>query len=296
MEPTLNEASGLMQSRTNPAVFWAHNDNGSDHRLFALGRDGAYLATFDLDIAGAQDIEGLAIGPGPVPGRDYLYLGDVGANWRIWGCSTPNVDTGDCAGCPNIPARCGGVCDCRGRELHVYRAEEPVVVPGQAFAAQGGVPAETFTLRFPDSMLGHRQDVEAMAVDPLTGDLYLATKHTDPGMLLRAVAPLSADAPMVLEHVANLPWGGANQATGADITSDGRLVAVRRYGDVTLWERPAGASIAAAVSTPGCVVQAGEMQGESVAFDVDDSGSFYTLSESAGAPEVPLYFYPRDPL
>jgi hypothetical protein len=290
----LVETSGLMQSRLNRDVFWAHNDNGNDHRLFALNRDGTYLATYDLDLASAQDVEGLAMGPGPIPGRNYLYLGDVGANWRIVGCSTPNVDTGDCAGCPNIPARCGGgICDCRGRELHVYRTEEPAVAPGQAFVAVADVAVETFVLRFPDAMLGQRQDVEAMMVDPRGGDLYLVTKHTTPARLLRAAAPLSAAEPNVLEPVAELPWGGESQATGGDISADGWLVGVRRYGDAHVWVRAPGATIAEAVQGEDCRVPAGEIQAESFAFDVDGSGRFYSLSESGGHDTVPLYLYPR---
>lgn len=293
-QPLLVETSGLMQSRLNRDVFWANNDNGNEHRLFALGRDGTYLASYDLDLANSQDIEGLAMGPGPIAGRNYLYLGDVGANWRIWGCSTANVDTGDCAGCPNIPARCGGgICDCRGRELHVYRTEEPAVAPGQAFTAVADVPVETFVLRFPDAMLGLRQDVETMMVDPRGGDLYLVTKHTTPALLLRAAAPLRSDAPNVLEIAGELPWGGESQATGGDISADGWLVGVRRYGDAHVWERAPGATIAQAIQGPDCRISAGEIQAESFAFDVDGSGSFFSLSESAGHETVPLYRYPR---
>lgn len=292
--PLLVEASGLAHSRMNRDVFWSNNDNGNDHRLFALNRDGTYLGTFELEIGGASDLEDLAMGPGPIAGRNYLYLGDVGANWRIWGCSERNVDTGDCTGCLTIPARCGGICDCHMRDLKVFRVEEPAVDPDQAFSAVTGVVAETITLQFPPSMLGLRQDVEAMMVDPLNGDLYVATKHTTPAMLFRAAAPLSTAQPMVMEYVADLPWGGDNQATGADISSDGRFVGVRRYGDVHIWERPRGATVAQAVQAEGCVRPAGEIQGESFAFDTDDSGAFYTLSESAGSPTVPLYYYPRE--
>lgn len=293
-QPRLVETSGLMHSRRHPDVLWAHNDNGNDHRLFALNRDGTYLASYELDIAAAADIEGLAMGPGPIAGRNYLYLGDVGANYRIWGCSTANADTGDCAGCPTIQARCGGICDCRGRELRVFRTEEPAVAPGQAFVAVTGVAVETFVLRFPDGMLGRRQDVEAMMVDPRGGDLYLVTKHTTPALLLRAPAPLSTAAPNVLEIAGELPWGGESQATGGDISADGRFVGVRRYGDAYVWPRAPGATVAEAVAGEGCRIPAGEIQAESFAFDGDGSGSFFSLSESAGQATVPLYRYPRE--
>jgi hypothetical protein len=60
-----------------------------------------------------------------------------------------------------------------------------------------------------------------------------------------------------------------------------------------VWERAPGATIAQAVQGPDCRISAGEIQAESFAFDVDGSGSFFSLSESAGHETVPLYRYPR---
>ncbi|HEY6562909.1 MAG TPA: hypothetical protein VIY86_00305, partial [Pirellulaceae bacterium] len=184
--PFLYEASGLVQSRRQPEVFWSHNDNGGDERLFALLRSGGYLGTYDLAVGmPTRDIEDIAIGPGPTGGLQYVYLADVGHNWGIWGCTTAGSNTGNCAGCvlPN---------DCRERDLRVSRALEPDVSPQQAYVEVFNHPATTFSFRFPDaSMLGRRQDVEALMIDPLTRDLYFVTKSTTPAMVFRADYPYS---------------------------------------------------------------------------------------------------------
>ena len=44
----LNEASGLVASRTNPGVLWSHNDGGERPGVFALGLDGADLGVHPL--------------------------------------------------------------------------------------------------------------------------------------------------------------------------------------------------------------------------------------------------------
>ena len=74
----LAELSGLVASRSQAGILWAHNDRGPS-RLFALTTDGRIVATFDLAGVVAHDWEDIAVGPGPEPGRAYLYVADTGA-------------------------------------------------------------------------------------------------------------------------------------------------------------------------------------------------------------------------
>ena len=53
----LDEASGLAQSRTNPGVFWVHNDSGDEPRVYAVSRSGALLGSYTLSGATAIDWE-----------------------------------------------------------------------------------------------------------------------------------------------------------------------------------------------------------------------------------------------
>src|SRR6185436_13181997 len=76
----LSQASGLAASRNNEGVLWTHNDAGDSARLFALDTQGRRLGTYTLPNSSNVDYEDLAIGPGPVPNVQYLYVGDIGDN------------------------------------------------------------------------------------------------------------------------------------------------------------------------------------------------------------------------
>jgi hypothetical protein len=78
----IDEASGIAASRKNQDIVWVHNDSGDRHRIFAVDRTGNVKKIFVLPGAQARDWEDIAIGPGPVAGEDYLYVGDIGDNAR----------------------------------------------------------------------------------------------------------------------------------------------------------------------------------------------------------------------
>src|SRR5690349_7694120 len=58
----LTEASGIAASARNLGVLWTHND-GSRGKIYALSTNGALLATFDVN--NVDDLEDVAVGPGP---------------------------------------------------------------------------------------------------------------------------------------------------------------------------------------------------------------------------------------
>ena len=136
----LDELSGLVASRRHPGVLWTHNDSGARPTLTALRPTGEVIADLELAGAAAIDWEDLALGPGPEPGVDYLYVGDIGDNRR------------------------------RRLEVVVYRLPEPD--PHALAAGAAPVLAEALVLRYP----GEPENAEALLVDPATGDLYLITK------------------------------------------------------------------------------------------------------------------------
>ena len=42
----LKQASGIIASRNQKGVLWAHNDHGDDARIFALSEEGADLGNY----------------------------------------------------------------------------------------------------------------------------------------------------------------------------------------------------------------------------------------------------------
>ncbi len=74
--PALVETSGIAIGGSG--VLWAHNDSGSEPRIYAMATDGSPLGAVDVD-ARNVDWEDFAAGPGP-GGDTYLYLADIGDN------------------------------------------------------------------------------------------------------------------------------------------------------------------------------------------------------------------------
>lgn len=257
----LTEASGIVESRRNPGTLWLHNDSGAGPRIVALAKTGTAQAIYDLASASARDWEDIALGPGPVRGQSYLYVGDIGDN----GESRTSID--------------------------VYRVAEPDVTTGSTTPSMlSGV--ERFPLQYPD----RAHNAETLLVDPENGDVYIVTKSGDGNSLVfRAAAPLQAGMTTKLTQVAQLrfgsaPLGGNRLTTAGDISPSGREIAIRSYDAAYLWRRLPGTTIAEALATEPCRIPLGlELQGEALGFAADGSG-YFTVSEGS---TVPIYFYAR---
>ena len=259
----LSEASDLAASVKNPGVLWSHNDSGGRARLFALTSSGRDLGAYHLEGATLEDWEDLAIGPGPVSGTSYLYVGDIGANNQT------------------------------RKRISVYRVEEPPVATDQKPKKRRLGPVSRFDFIYPDLM---SRDAESLMIDPQKGDLYLVTKprHGAP-VVYRAKAPLDALRTKTLEQVVTLSTIGGGPlmptlVTSADISRDGSMILLRTYVHAYLWQRHPEESIDTALSRPPCPVPLhAEPQGESIAFAPDGKG-YYTVSE--GNRPV-IYFFER---
>lgn len=75
------EISGLAASRQHAGVLWALNDSGDRANLYALGPDGAVLAT--LWLRGARNIDWEDLAYVERDGRHYLLIADTGDNGGV---------------------------------------------------------------------------------------------------------------------------------------------------------------------------------------------------------------------
>jgi len=240
-------------------MLWTHNDSGDGPFLYCLDARIDSCGVWRVTGADAFDWEDIAIGPGPRPGEPYVYAGDIG----------DNIDQRD--------------------DIVVYRVPEPLVggggvVPTKASPA-ATAPAEAIRLRYPDGP----QNAEALLVHPTTGDLYVITKSPSSATVYKAVAPLDPTRITVLTAIGALRLGtgtrGPELVTGADISPDGRRVAVVTYSSGYELELPAGADRFDAVwDQPPTPVAVGlRLQGESVAYRLDGR-ALLTTSEMVGTP------------
>ena len=256
-DPAITEASGIAASRTNSGIYWVHNDSGDSARVFATDLSGAAIGRFQINGATAKDWEDIAVGPGPEPGTNYLYLGDIGGN--------------------------------KGRSnLSIYRAAEPEVMLG-ASGIRGSVPAERIDVMYPD---GLAWDAEALLVDPVTADIYVVTKGGAASSLVYQLAAAQAvsGSQQTLREVASLelPAGLDGLVTGGDISPDGASIMLRTYYRVYLWPRLAGESISDAFTASPCSVQIqAESQGEAAAFQ--QNGRDLVLTTEGEFPAINTY-------
>jgi hypothetical protein len=112
-DPSANELSGLVRSRSQADLLWSHDDSGAGPILYGLRTDGRVATRPTVTGAQAEDWEDIAAGPS-ADGRPLLYVGDIGDNAS------------------------------RRAAIDVYRVAEPRV--GDAASA----PAERLRLRYPD--------------------------------------------------------------------------------------------------------------------------------------------------
>lgn len=235
----IDEASGLVASRRHENVLWTHNDSGDSARLFALDGGGETLGTYTLSGATNRDWEDIAIGPKAGSG-DYIYVGDIGDNSAIRSYIT------------------------------VYRATEPSERPSgdgsHALASAGSQ-----RLVYPDGA----RDAETLLVDPLDDSLYVVTKREARSRIYRA-RPDWDGSTDILEYLGQLAWGGA---VAGDVSRDGRLIALKGYLSVRMYDREPGSSLAGTLTGEGRVVPyLPEPQGEALAL-CGNSGVYVTLSE-----------------
>jgi len=261
LPPGISESSGLVTSSTSDTVLFTHEDSGAAGDVQAVSTDGRLLATFRLGEQ-ARDWEDVARGPGE-GGRSSLFLADIGDNNAT-----------------------------RDNGVLVHRVPEPAVDQTREGVVRDLPPEVSYRLRYEDGP----RDAETLLVHPGTGRLYVVTKGLlGTPRLYAAPAVLAADAPNVLEHVADVDvertgtpggpgLGGAANVliTAGDISPDGRKLAVRTYTDLYEWWLDgdlADAVEGAARITPLPPTP----QGEGLAYTRDGT-ALLTTSEGEGAP------------
>lgn len=255
-DPDLTEISGVAPSRAHTGVLWVHNDSGSPAELYALGPDGGVVARLDVPDTEAVDWEDIALGRGASPETDALFIGDIGDNTDEPVRDEPPV---------------------------VIRVDEP-----DPFLADGTTGPPT---RIPFAYADGPRDAEALLADPLTGEVVIVSKQWDGSVagayVLPADVALADEGPSVeltLPRATDVGGTEGAPVTGGDVSADGRIVALRTYTDVLLWDRDPTASLAATLAgAPTCSRVVAEPQGEAVGFGPDGRG-FVTISEGLNQP------------
>ncbi len=164
----LEEASGLVASFANPAHFWTVNDSGNPAEVFLIDSTAQTKIVCKLGNIANRDWEDIAIGVGPVPGKKYLYVADIGDNLAVF------------------PYK------------YIYRFEEPSLKNG---ATQTITDVKTFVVLLPDG----KRDTETLMIDPITNDLYIVSKREEHVNVYLQKFPYASDT-LKPEKVLTLPY------------------------------------------------------------------------------------------
>ena len=243
----LDEVSGLAASRAHEGLYWAINDSGNPARLMLIKSDGTRVASYNTP--GATNVDWEDVAGFDLDGKHYLLVSDTGDN--------------------------GGI----RTSLTLYVFEEPAVIKDGADLS----PAWQIDFRWPDGA----RDCEAAAVDPVKGEVLLVSKKRVPPELFRL--PLRKAAGMqVAEKIATLPgiaqptpqelqlnptYGRyRSQISGADLSPNGRVLAVINYHSIYFYVHQPGETWAATMTrNPGTLRFPWLPQAEAIAFSTDGS-------------------------
>lgn len=170
---TINEVSGIADSRANPGFLWVHEDSGNPPNLLLVSHAGKLTKTIKLDGAVNRDWEELAIGPGPQAGKNYLFVGDIGDN------------------------------NARYSNYTIYRFVEPSIDEDII------TTYETIRFEYADGP----RDCEAFFIDTESKDIYLVTKREGKGRVYRIAFPQKTGEMNKAEFVAEMPYSGVVAAS-----------------------------------------------------------------------------------
>lgn len=194
----ISESSGLVASRNNPGKYWTHNDSGDGPFIYAFDETGEGLGVWRAQGAENEDWEDIAIGPGPVAGTNYIYVGDIGDN------------------------------NSSRSQVVIYRFAEPTIAADDRESTKSKPivieSVEAYRFRYPDG----RHDAEALLVHP-NGNIYVLSKvaFANP-VVYEASPPFDSTKVGTFKSLGEIKlpslFGGV--ITGGDISPDGRRVAL----------------------------------------------------------------------
>ncbi len=254
LDPNLKELSGLVCGRKNPECVYFIEDKGNSSAVHVFTSTGIFKSKLLLNGVQNIDFEDLTIGPGPIDGETYIYIGDIGDN------------------------------DNNRSQIRILRFPEPDL--------SGNVPAtitieniEIINVKYPDGP----KDAETLMIHPITKDLIIMSKRESQTMVYRLNYPYNQPMNEPL-YLGSLPL---KKLVAGDISNDGQRFAVKNKSTIYFWQTADNDIYKTMFHTaPKKVAYIPEPQGESLGFSMDGK-SYFTVSETkdhAGAEPI-LYRY-----
>lgn len=250
----LKEISGLVCGRKNEDLIYMIEDKGNANEINVFNTAGVLQTK--LIIQGVQNIdwEDIAIGPGPVEGESYIYIGDIGDNDNV------------------------------RESVRIIRFVEPDLSSNTT----NSISIATFDVinfQYPSGA----RDVETLMIHPTTKDIIIMSKKTDLTHVYKLEFPYNKTMNEPV-FVGLLPF---KKLVAGDISSDGERIAVKNKSTIYYWETSDNDIYKTIfLHAPKSVTYSAEPQGESLGFSKDGK-SYFTITETkdhSGAQPI-LYHY-----
>lgn len=260
----LNEISGIASGINNKGILWIHDDSGNESILYGINKQAQIKYQITLRNTNFYDAEDIAIGPGPEPEKNYIYLADIGDNNAV------------------------------RQKLNIYRFEEPILLETDTIISLIIDDFDVLTYSYPDGP----RDAETIMIDPIDKEIIIISKRETNVNVYSAAIPDKGNHVLDFKNIAVLPYGNEGFASSGvvagDISRKGNELLIKTYGRIFWYKREANQTLADAFQTEPVILDyTPEPQGEAICFDADDSG-FYTISEAGPFNVTPrLYLYPR---
>lgn len=132
-----NEASGLCDSRSMPGNVWVEEDGDNPNVMHQFSHSGMYKGNIQMPFPN-RDWEDMTIGAGPVAGKNYIYMADIGDNAAAY-----------------------------NNQYFIYRFLEPQSITEKVSNF------DRIAFQYPDGS----RDAECILLDPTTKDIYIVTKR-----------------------------------------------------------------------------------------------------------------------
>ena len=286
-DPRINEASGIVASRRYPGLYYTHNDSGDEARVFLLdrhartprGRPSAQTRSTSIARTSPWLRERSPAFGNVCPGRHRRQLRPPLRNHDL-----PLPGAQPAARSPRQP-------ECE-------RAPRPRPARFDLAAPVLTTDTTAYRCKYPDPP----SDAEGFAVHPRTGDGYIFTKRMDGRCFIyKLAAPWHPDALTVVPRLTILESPGgpglAQAITAADISPDGRRLALRCYTGGWEYRLPAGTPDTRFESifkqVPDALELPLEPQGEALGYEADGRG-LVLISENGPRNQPPtLWQVPR---
>ncbi len=252
----LGELSGMARSFSHPGLIWTINDGGNDAEIIAIDKTAKTMARIRID--GVKNIDWEDITSYQLDGKNFLAIADTGDN--------------------------GGL----RTELFIHIMEEPETLDVKSIK-----PIRTLRFMWKDGA----RDNESLFASSDTQSFYLISKKRVPAELYQL--PINAkdgSSPTLVTRLQGIAQPDAetmkkkdsigryrSQITGADLSPDGRTIAVLNYQKVYFYKFPEqpiyGIDPLSRINLPWLP------QAEAIVFSLDGN-SLYIGSEQLPSPII----------